>query len=168
MIAASLLASALVLRAPTVSAQQLPFRHYGVADGLAHNQVGAIHQDAQGYLWFGTSEGLSRFDGYRFTNYGLRDGLPNFIINVIIEDRQGRLWVGTNGGGVAWLVDQPQAGQSGATERKSSSAFRWARRHSRTASMTCSSMRTTISGAPLTTGFTERRQSPPAPSSSKP
>ncbi len=117
-IAVSLLASALLLRAPTVSAQRLPFRHYGVADGLAHNQVGAIHQDAQGYLWFGTSEGLSRFDGYRFTNYGLRDGLPNFIINVIVEDRQGRLWVGTNGGGVARLVDQLQTGQSGATGRK--------------------------------------------------
>jgi ligand-binding sensor domain-containing protein len=78
-IAVSLLASTLLLCAPTVSAQQLPFRHYGVADGLAHNQVGAIYQDAQGYLWFGTAEGLSRFDGYRFTNYGLRDGLPSFI-----------------------------------------------------------------------------------------
>jgi signal transduction histidine kinase/ligand-binding sensor domain-containing protein len=93
-------------------AQQLSFRHYGVADGLARSYVKAIYQDSKGYIWFGTPEGLSRFDGYRFTNYGTRDGLGNQTINAITEDQIGRLWVGTAGGGVARLIeDSPKVGQ---------------------------------------------------------
>jgi ligand-binding sensor domain-containing protein len=99
--------------APLVSAQQLSIRHYDVSDGLAHSRVVAIHQDAKGYLWLATWEGLSQFDGYRFTNYGPRDGLNNPIINAITEDRQGRLWVATNGSGVALLIDDPRESLSG-------------------------------------------------------
>jgi ligand-binding sensor domain-containing protein len=98
----------LVSGVPVVCAQQLAVRHYDVADGLAHGVVKAIHQDRKGYLWFGTYEGLSRFDGYRFTNYGVRDGLGHVIVNDITEDRQGRLWGGTNGGGVARLINDPR------------------------------------------------------------
>jgi signal transduction histidine kinase/ligand-binding sensor domain-containing protein len=101
-------AGLLLLAALPVCAQRLSVRHYDVSDGLAHSHVGAIHQDRKGYLWFGTREGLSRFDGYRFTNYGVRDGLGHIIVNAIAEDRQGRLWVGTNGGGVSRLIDDPR------------------------------------------------------------
>lgn len=87
-------------------AERLPFMNYTVADGLAHGSVLSIYQDHKGFLWFGTFEGLSLFDGYAFVNYGERDGLPTSFINDIAEDRQGRLWVATNGGGVARLVDQ--------------------------------------------------------------
>ncbi|MEP7272778.1 MAG: two-component regulator propeller domain-containing protein [Acidobacteriota bacterium] len=113
------LALALLLSVPSASAQKLSLRHYDVVDGLAHGTVQAIHQDAKGYLWFGTFEGLSRFDGYRFTNYDTRDGLPQVIVNTIAEDRQGHLWVGTNGGGVSRLIDDPEEGppvQSGAAK----------------------------------------------------
>jgi len=95
-----------------ISAQQLSIRHYDVSDGLAHSHVAAMHQDAKGYLWLATWEGLSRFDGYRFTNYTQRDGLGDPIINDIAEDRQGRLWVATNGGGVARLIDDREASSS--------------------------------------------------------
>src|SRR5215470_7943603 len=74
-IAAQCLPAVFFLATLPVCAQQLSVRHYDVSDGLAHSHVGAIHQDRKGYLWFGTREGLSRFDGYRFTNYGERDGL---------------------------------------------------------------------------------------------
>jgi ligand-binding sensor domain-containing protein/DNA-binding NarL/FixJ family response regulator len=87
-------------------------RRYDVSDGLANSQVVALHQDRKGYLWFGTWEGLSRFDGYRFTNYSVRDGLGHPVINHITEDRQGRLWAATNGGGVAPLIDDPSAEDS--------------------------------------------------------
>jgi ligand-binding sensor domain-containing protein/signal transduction histidine kinase len=93
---------------PVVCAQQLPIRHYDVRDGLAHSQVHAIYQDAKGYLWFGTNEGLSRFDGYRFTNYTTRDGLGHAVVSDIVEDWRGHLWVSTNGGGVARLLDDSQ------------------------------------------------------------
>ncbi|MGH9836319.1 MAG: ligand-binding sensor domain-containing protein, partial [Blastocatellia bacterium] len=94
-------------------------RRYNVSDALAHSQVMAIRQDRKGYLWFGTWEGLSRFDGYRFTNYGVREGLGHPIINDLTEDRRGRLWAATNGGGVARLIDDPReevaSRQTGAT-----------------------------------------------------
>ncbi len=64
-------------------AQRLSVRHYDVSDGLAHSRVTAIHQDRKGYLWFGTWEGLSRFDGHRFTNYGERVG--HAIVNDVAE-----------------------------------------------------------------------------------
>ena len=102
----------LLRAASVISAQQLSIRHYDVSDGLAHSHVSAVHQDRKGYLWLATWEGLSRFDGYRFTNYGERDGLGDPIINAITEDRQGHLWVGTNGGGVARLIDDPPSTQS--------------------------------------------------------
>src|SRR5262245_20472233 len=94
-----------VLLAGVAHAEQLPIKTYSIADGLAHGSVVSIYQDRKGFLWFGSCEGLSRFDGYGFVNYGRRDGLPHVVINHITEDRQGRLWVGTNGGGLARLVD---------------------------------------------------------------
>lgn len=88
-------------------AQQLPLKTYTIADGLPHGNIVSIYQDRKGFLWFGTYEGLSRFDGYSFVNYDRRDGLPHVFINQITEDRQGRLWVATNGGGVARLLEHP-------------------------------------------------------------
>jgi ligand-binding sensor domain-containing protein len=102
------LSATMLLGASTVFAQRLAIRHYGVPDGLAHSGVRSIYQDAKGYLWFGTNEGLSRFDGYRFTNYSTRDGLANSYVNGITEDRTGRIWVGTNGGGVSRFIDDPR------------------------------------------------------------
>lgn len=92
-------------------AERLPVRQYTVADGLAHGSVLAIHQDARGFLWLATRDGLSRFDGYRFTNYGVNDGLGHAHINDVVQDRRGRLWVATNGGGVALLLDETTAAQ---------------------------------------------------------
>jgi signal transduction histidine kinase/ligand-binding sensor domain-containing protein len=94
-----------VLLAGAARAEQLSIKTYTIADGLAHGSIVSIYQDRKGFLWFGTYEGLSRFDGYGFVNYDRRDGLPNIFINHVTEDRQGRLWVATNGGGVARLLD---------------------------------------------------------------
>src|SRR5215212_1025750 len=105
--AAWCLALALSCGGAGASAQQLSLRRYNISNGLAHSTIQAIHQDAKGYLWFGTFEGLSRFDGYRFVNYGPRDGLGQLVVNAIAEDGQGRLWFGTNGGGVYRLLDDP-------------------------------------------------------------
>lgn len=91
-------------------AQQLPFQHYDVNNGLAHSRVNSIAQDRKGYLWFCTWEGLSRFDGYTFVNYGRRDGLKSDFIDAVAEDPAGRLWVGTNGE-IARLLDEPVRGR---------------------------------------------------------
>ena len=88
------------------SAQRLPLRMYSSADGLAGDDVSALLADSRGFLWIGTSIGLSRFDGTTFKSYGRSDGLPHLLVNSLLEDRQGRIWVGT-GGGLA-RIEQPQ------------------------------------------------------------
>jgi ligand-binding sensor domain-containing protein/signal transduction histidine kinase len=94
----------IVLSAPAAS-QQLSLRHYDVAEGLAASHVTCIFQDDKGYMWFGTWEGVSRFDGYQFVSYGLKDGLPHTLINSIVQDADGHIWVATNGG-IARFEDQ--------------------------------------------------------------
>lgn len=74
-------------------------------DGLPGNEVTTLLQTRDGYLWVGTSSGLARFDGFKFTNFGELDGLKNNRILCLLEDRGGRLWVGTDGGGLFYLVD---------------------------------------------------------------
>ena len=90
---ALLLASAFLGRA-----EKLPLKIYTAADGLAHNSVTHIVRDSRGYLWFCTSEGVSRFDGYEFQNFGRRDGLPHRLVNDLLETRTGELWIATAGG----------------------------------------------------------------------
>jgi ligand-binding sensor domain-containing protein/signal transduction histidine kinase len=79
-------------------AEQLPIRIYRTADGLARDDVSSIATGKNGYLWFGTSGGLSRFDGYEFTNYGPNEGLPNASVNRLLIARDGSLWIGTRMG----------------------------------------------------------------------
>jgi streptogramin lyase len=79
-------------------AERLPLRAYTVADGLPNNIINRIVRDSRGFLWFCTSEGLSRFDGYSFTNYGVDQGLPHAIVNDFLETSKGELWIATNVG----------------------------------------------------------------------
>lgn len=110
---------ALVLFLPFISpAQRLPIKTYTVGDGLAHNNINRLVQDAKGFLWIATSEGLSRFDGYGFTNYGTNDGLNHIFVNDIAVDREGNLWTATNGGGVSRLLDEPNENETSAARKK--------------------------------------------------
>lgn len=80
----------------------IPFHHYSSVDGLSQNQVLSILQDQQGFMWFGTLEGLNRFDGYEFIVYSHHGNdstsLSNDFAGSIIEDREGIIWVGTGRG----------------------------------------------------------------------
>ncbi len=80
----------------------LRFEHLSVAEGLTQESVLAVVQDRDGFMWFGTQNGLSRFDGYRFINYrsvpGQTRTLSNNWVRVLHLDRHGRLWLGTDGG----------------------------------------------------------------------
>jgi len=66
--------------------------------GLSQNTVFCILEDNQGYMWFGTWDGLNKFDGYTFTIYNKRNGLSNETINTMLEDEFGRMWIGTENG----------------------------------------------------------------------
>lgn len=80
----------------------LPVRTYTTADGLPHNRLKRIRVDREGFLWFCTTGGLSRFDGRAFVTYGVADGLPVPSVNDFLETPEG-VWVATNGGGLAFL-----------------------------------------------------------------
>ncbi len=77
------------------TAQQHAFRQVSPEDGLAQSQVRCMAQDAEGYLWFGTIGGASRFDGHAFTNYGLQEGLPDAHVSAMALDSEGVLWLGS-------------------------------------------------------------------------
>lgn len=96
------LAGGLAAPANAAPAPTMRFEHLSVEDGLAQESVLAMAQDNDGFMWFGTQNGLSRFDGYRFVNFrnvvGDPATLPSNWIRVLHVDRQGRLWIGTDGG----------------------------------------------------------------------
>jgi ligand-binding sensor domain-containing protein/signal transduction histidine kinase len=102
-----LLAALFLLHVSVAVAEQLPVRAYGIEDGLAGDSVNAILQDSRGYLWFATTDGLSRFDGQRFTSYGVADGLPRARVHAVLESRDGTYWAATQGGLVRFLPDRP-------------------------------------------------------------
>ncbi|RJG15130.1 hybrid sensor histidine kinase/response regulator [Massilia cavernae] len=83
-------------------ARTLRFEHLSVEHGLAQESVLAIVQDRDGFMWFGSQAGLSRFDGYRVVVYrhdvNNRKSLANNWVKVLHVDARGELWVGTDGG----------------------------------------------------------------------
>src|ERR1043166_4231844 len=91
-----LLLLAFCVTAPA-GAQVRIHRNLAVEDGLAQSQVLAIHEDEEGYLWFATNDGVSRFDGLGFTNLQSREGFPAGPVFAIGEAR-GALFFGTDRG----------------------------------------------------------------------
>lgn len=87
-----------------VSVPQFRFDIFSQEDGLPNNLIQCIYQDKKGWLWVGTSQGLSRFDGYSFVNFlpapEDSSSLRGNLIRVIREDRYGNLLVGTENGGL--------------------------------------------------------------------
>lgn len=69
-------------------------------EDLPSKQINCIFQDSDGYMWFGTTEGLCRYDGYTIKTYksSLQSAvmLCSNLITAIVEDKQKRLWIGTN------------------------------------------------------------------------
>src|SRR5215469_15442953 len=93
---AVLLVAWLLLECALAHAEQLPIKTYTTADGLAQDNVNRIVHDSRGFLWFCTVEGLSRFDGYRFTTYTPDQGLRQRVVTDFLETRKGSYWVATS------------------------------------------------------------------------
>lgn len=85
-----------------IRGQSYDFRHYQVENGLSNNATICCLQDKKGFLWFGTKDGLNRFDGYTFkifrSNRDDSGSIGNNFIHSLYEDRNGVLWVGTENG----------------------------------------------------------------------
>lgn len=85
-------------------ANQIKFDHITVEDGLSHSSVFEIMQDSKGFLWFGTQDGLNKYDGYSFKVYKYSPfdttSLQDNWVQSVVEDKNGLLWVGTHNSGV--------------------------------------------------------------------
>jgi ligand-binding sensor domain-containing protein len=97
-IGCGVLALVIGMYTPSVRGEGLPIRTYNTTDGLPQDAIQRIMQDSHGYMWFGTTGGLSRFDGYSFVNYGIDHGLPGENVTDVIETRPGEYWVATTRG----------------------------------------------------------------------
>jgi ligand-binding sensor domain-containing protein/signal transduction histidine kinase len=84
--------------------QRIKFEHIGTNMGLSQSSVMSILQDSRGFMWFGTYDGLNKYDGYKFTVYKYNaenENSPgNNMIMDIAEDDRGNLWLATWGGGL--------------------------------------------------------------------
>ena len=74
-------------------AQEYSFAHYDVKEGLPSSVVYAAVQDKEGFMWFATEGGLSRFDGIHYKNFTIQDGLPDNEIIGLFVDSKNRIWI---------------------------------------------------------------------------
>ena len=92
-----------LLMSPALAQEkELAFRHLSISDGLSQSSVISITQDQKGLLWFGTRDGLNKYDGHEFTVYKHQQqdslSISNNDILEVVTDSQGDLWIGTFNG----------------------------------------------------------------------
>ena len=79
----------------TLKSQDINFEHLGIQNGLSQLTVNSIYQDQFGMMWFGTREGINRYDGYKITSYYPQKGegaLPGNVVNSIVGDASGNIY----------------------------------------------------------------------------
>ncbi len=96
----------LSIQVPFAQNSQIKFDHLSLIDGLSQSSVRCIIQDHNGFMWFGTLDGLNKFDGYAFYSYFHNhkdtNSLNSNIINALFEDEGNKLFVGTSLGLAYW------------------------------------------------------------------
>src|SRR5882724_34402 len=84
--------------------QHIRLEHLGTDMGLSQSNASCILQDSRGFMWFGTQDGLNRYDGYKFTVYKHDPedptSLGNSYVKDLLEDTKGNIWIATLGGGL--------------------------------------------------------------------
>ncbi|MEO7044786.1 MAG: two-component regulator propeller domain-containing protein, partial [Ferruginibacter sp.] len=83
------------------------FENLGVNEGLPHSSVYSIMQDKKGFMWFGTADGLCRYDGnilktYKYNGRYDKDIVNNFVRGKMLEDKGGNIWYCNESGIYKW------------------------------------------------------------------
>lgn len=99
---------------PAISfTQSMIFDHITIDEGLSNNTIYAITQDSEGFLWFGSRDGLNRYDGYEFRIFKSDPGdslsLPNNNIQALHTARNGDIWIGVRTGGLCVFQKSTQS-----------------------------------------------------------
>ena len=85
--------------------RNIRFEHIGTDNGLSQSNVLCILQDSRGFMWFGTRDGLNKYDGYKFTIYkndaNNKNSLSDNYVPDIFESSKGNIWIATRGGGLS-------------------------------------------------------------------
>src|SRR5260370_35894697 len=88
------------IRLPVVEGEDIRFARISSSQGLSEVRVSDIVQDDQGFIWFGTINGLNRYDGYNFKVFKhdpeRQESLSGVFIYSLFKDRAGTIWVGTD------------------------------------------------------------------------
>src|SRR5262249_40016147 len=108
LVGAAALVAAALWSAP-LRAVRLPLRTLTTADGLPRDQLACVVNDARGFVWFCTAEGLVRFDGPAAGTFGGEEGLESPGVRSFLSARDGRLWIGTDAGLVEFVPDAADA-----------------------------------------------------------
>src|SRR5665647_390152 len=95
-----LTASICLLKFAQLYSQTPSYYHYTSSDGLASSTVYQIIQDRNGFIWFATINGISRFDGKRFKTFRTNDGLNSNSITSLAEGENGEIYIGNYEKGV--------------------------------------------------------------------
>ncbi|HEU4679703.1 MAG TPA: two-component regulator propeller domain-containing protein, partial [Terrimicrobiaceae bacterium] len=79
--------------------QEIHFTHLSLKEGLSQTTINAIAQDSRGFMWFGTHDGINRYDGYRFVTYrgdaNHTAASRGHIVLDLLADPSGVLWIGS-------------------------------------------------------------------------
>ncbi|KZN56170.1 hypothetical protein N474_12885 [Pseudoalteromonas luteoviolacea CPMOR-2] len=104
--------SSFVLVASKLCWAQIKVESISAYNGLANPQIYAVSKDPQGFMWFGSADGVKRYDGYEFISFNHDPNDPNSLsansVGALLFDKQGRLWAGTWGGGLNLFVREQQ------------------------------------------------------------
>ena len=102
---AALLLLAVALQTDASGPRSMRFQHTSQEQGLSQSYVYAIVQDQTGFMWFGTQNGLNRFDGFEFEVHARDPNDPATLsdetVRTMLRDRSGVLWIGTDAGGLS-------------------------------------------------------------------
>lgn len=85
---------------------KVTYTQIGVEEGLAGSAVYCAFQDKDGYIWFGTETGVSRYNGKRFENFSTSEGLADNEVFKIVQDKLGRIWFSAFNGQLSYFYQE--------------------------------------------------------------